>query len=54
MTETFAKDAALPKAHQPYTTPALKVFGSLGDLTRLIGTTGNADGGGKGMNRSKP
>ena len=48
--DTMIQDTVRP----PWITPQLVRMGSIGEVTGTVGTTGAADGGGMGMNRTSP
>jgi hypothetical protein len=39
-------------ARKPYVPPALRVYGDVAELTRIVATTGNLDGGSANMKKT--
>ena len=52
MSNNESASGAPSSTRAPYATPLLKVYGSLGDLTTIVGMMSTADGGGGMTNRS--
>lgn len=43
-----------PAAKRVYDAPVLTTFGDIGQLTHVVGRTGNIDGGNGSMSKTKP
>jgi hypothetical protein len=45
---------AKPETKKPYSKPTLSDYGTVRELTKTVGFSGNADGGRTGRNRTSP